>query len=233
MEGAMMETLEKIRQFEEQIEGALRSLEMTGKIEEALAAYQHVEAKLEALGITAGYPVYAEYQRVLAYCLMRQGNLLRQLGQPHEAMSLSEREIAAARASGDQITLARSLMSNGTNQLVAGHIERGVGLLDEARSLFESGDSYDHRQGLGWYWVLQADLLNAGLVPGETSVVIDAADRALALLLPIENWPGVARAYAARAQAHERQGDSTAASADQEARQRYEGMVESTEDNTD
>ena len=52
--------------------------------------------------------------------LMRQGNILRQMGKSGQALALSEREIAAARASQNGITLARSLMSNGTNQIVAG-----------------------------------------------------------------------------------------------------------------
>jgi hypothetical protein len=145
-------------------------------------------------------------------------------------MSLSELEIAAARASDDQITLARSLMSNGTNHIVIGKIEQGMELLEEARPLFESGDSYDHKQGLGWYWVLQADLMNAVLIAGGPSEVSETIDRALAILLSIENWPGVARAYAARAQAHERLGDSIAAAADREAQQQYESKIEPEED---
>ena len=32
--------------------------------------------------------VYAETQRVLSYCLMRQGNFLRQMGKPEEALPL-------------------------------------------------------------------------------------------------------------------------------------------------
>lgn len=73
------------------------------------------------------------------------------------AVALGEREMAAAHTSGDGITLTRSLMSNGTNKIVGGDTGRGLGLLKEARSLFDTGQSDDHRQGLGWYWILRAD----------------------------------------------------------------------------
>jgi tetratricopeptide (TPR) repeat protein len=222
----MAETIAAIERCEEQIEEAMWSLEMEGEIEEALAVYRDVGAKLEALGIAAGHPAYDEQQRVMAYCLMRQGNILRQLGQAQEAMALSEQEIAAARASGDEIALARSLMSNGANHIVAGGIEKGLALLEEARTLFTSGDSHDHRQGLGWHWILQAELANVGLVPEEPEAVIEMVDLALAVLLPLENWPGVARAYATRAQAYEHLGDGVAAAADRKAQQQYEAKAQ-------
>jgi len=221
----MTETRTQIKQIEDQIEDALWSFETGGENSKALIAYQDAETSLERLGILIGDPAYNEYQRVLAYCLMRQGNILRQSGQPERALALSEREIAAARACGEVITLARSLMSNGINQIVAGRVNQGIGLLDEARSLFEMGDSYDHKQGLGWYWVVQADLINAGLLAGGPPEVIDAADQALSLLLPIENWPGIARSYAARALARERSGNLTAAEADRAAQHKAEGKI--------
>ena len=221
----MNETIMQIKQIEDQIEEALWNFETAGENRQALSAYQQAETRLEALGISAGEADFAEYQRVLAYCLMRQGNILRQSGQNQEAMALSEREIVAARACGDPITLARSLISAGANIIVAGKVEQGMGLFEEARSLFEKGDSYDHRQGLGWYWILQADLINASLVAGQPSAVIEAADRALAILLPLENWPGVARSYAARAQAHEHSGNLAAAKSDRTAQREAEGKI--------
>lgn len=226
----MTEPLESIQQCEGQIEKALWSLEVKGQNEQALQVYQQAEARLLALKIPVGDANYVQVQRVLAYCLMRQGNLLRQLGHPAEAMALSEREIAAARASGDPITLARSLMSTGANHIVAGRVEQGMGLLQEARMLFESGDSYDHKQGVGWCWILQADVINAGLAPGEPMQVIEAAANALAILLPIENWSGVARAYAARAVALERLGDHQAAQSDRETQKQAESKIQPDED---
>jgi hypothetical protein len=149
--------------------------------------------------------------------------------QPQEALALAEREMVAARASGDDVALARSLLSNGANQIVAGEAGSGPDLLEEARGLLESGASYDHQQGLGWYWILQAELANAGLVEQELTRVVEAAERALEVLTPIENWPGVARAYAARADAHERMGNEGAAAEDRREQKRYEGLVGSEE----
>ena len=201
-----------------------------GELEKALVIYQDAEEKLEALGINADNPAYTEQQRVLSYCLMRQGNLLRQMEKPQEAYELGEREIIAARASGDEITLGRSLMSNGTNYILIGEIERGLKLIEEARVLFERGDSYDHKQGLGWYWILQADLANAGLIEREPDELIEIITRALDILKPIENWPVVARAYATRAKAHERLGNKEEAVKDRQEQMIYESKVKPGEE---
>jgi hypothetical protein len=225
----MTEISDSIKGIENQIEEALWGLEVHDEFRKALEAYQDAESKLTALALPLDHPAYSEQQRVLAYCLMRQSNLLRQMEKPEEAFALSERELTAARASGDEITLARSLMSNGANHLVAREIEKGLRLLEEARVLFENGASYDHRQGLGWYWILQADLVNAGIVEKTPAEVIEFADRALEILKPIENWPGVARAYAARAKAHENRGNEDAAAKDRLEQKDYESRIGSGE----
>ena len=225
----MPEPISAFQQYEDRIEDALWSYEVKGQLEDALNEYRAVEIDLAALSISSDQSAYSECQRVLAYCLMRQGNILRQIGQTAEALELGEREIDAAQASGDELTLARSLMSKGTNLIVGGEIDDGLSLVDEARSLFEAGESDDFKQGLGWYWILQADLANAGLVDIQATEVIQAAGQALAILSPLENWPGIARAYAARAQAYENIGDDTAAAADRQEQEFYEDKTDSSE----
>jgi tetratricopeptide (TPR) repeat protein len=211
-----------LKQCEDEIETILTSMEQSGQLNEALADYNTVEALIEAVDSSPGDPVYAQKQRILAYCLMRQANILRQLGHMKEAAALSERELTAARASGDEITLARSLMSHGTTFLAGGDIDTGLTFIEEARSLFEKGTSYDHQQGLGWYWILKADIINAKIVKGNPPDVINACERALKVLTPIENWPGVARAYGARAHAYENLENPEKAAADREAQSEYE-----------
>ena len=218
----MDDKTKEIKEIENQIEEALWSLEVHDEIEKALEIYLAAETKLGALDLTPEEPEYHEYQRVLAYCLMRQGNLLRQKGKPEEALALSEREIVAARASKDDITLARSLMSSGTNRIVTGEAGKGLALIEEAREIFERGDSYDHLQGSGWYWILQADLANAGIIERELAEVLEIADQALTILKPIKNWPGVARAYAARATAHKQMGNEEAAVLDRKEQEYYQ-----------
>jgi len=204
----MNEKIKLIQEIENEIEEALWSLEVHEEIEAAYRVYLDAETKLLAIKIATSDFEYAEQQRVLAYCLMRQGNILRQMGKPEEAFVLSEREIAAARISKDEIMLARSLMSYGTNRVMAGEVNEGVALLDEACEIFTSGDSYDYQQGVGWYWILLADLSNAGVIEKEPAEVVEIATKALEILKPIENWPGVARAYAARAEANKRLGNA-------------------------
>jgi tetratricopeptide (TPR) repeat protein len=212
-------------ELEQQIEVTLTAREQPGELEAALEDYRAVEEGLLALDLGPDDPAYAEQQRVLAYALLRQGNMLRQLGRAEEAKLVSEREIEAARASANQIALARTLMSYGSTAIATGDLDGGLVLLEEARTQFESGDSYEHQQGLGWYWILQADLAAAGLVAAEPDGIIAAADRALEILTPIENWPGVARAYGVRAQAFEHLGRQDEARADWESQLHYEEMT--------
>jgi hypothetical protein len=54
---------------------------------------------------------------------------------------------------------------------------------------------------------LRADLANAHVTSGGAPEALEAARQALVLLEPLENWPGVGRAYAARAIAYEALGD--------------------------
>jgi len=225
----MDEMLEVIQEIEQEIDQAMWSFEVHDEIDRAYDIYVQAEIKLVRLEMPTDHSAYPEQQRVLAYCLMRQGNILRQKERPEEALALSEREIIAARASNDAIMLARSLMSNGTNRVVAGELNEGLALLDEARELFLGGDSYDHRQGLGWYWILQADLVNAGIIEKEPAAVLEIANTALEILTPIQNWPGVARGYAARAVAHERLGHAEAAAKDRDEQEQYESKIVSEE----
>ncbi len=223
--------IKKIEEIEEQIEKTLWGQEMQDDIKKAMENYKEAEAKLDTLGLTIEDPAYAEQQRVLSYCLLRQGNILRQMGKADEAFALSEREITAAHASNNDITLARSLLSNGTNHLIAGGTEKGLKLIEKARDLFEVGESYDHKQGFGWYWILLADLTNAGLIEKEPSEVIEFASRAIEILKPIENWPGVARAFGARAKAYEKIDKTDDAERDQKEQKHYESLIEEEDNN--
>ena len=220
----MEKILKEIKAIETEIEENLWAREVKEEFKKAFKIYQEAEEKLLALDLTKGDAAFAEQQRVLSYCLLRQGNVLRQTGKGEEALALSEREIAAARVCENDVALGRSLMSNGTNRIIAGDVEKGLEQIEEARELFESGESYDHKQGLGWVWVLKADLANGGLIKKEASEIIEVAGRALEVLVPIENWPGVARAYGARAKAHESLGNEDQATADRKEQKRYDEM---------
>ena len=225
-----MQLQEIITDIESQIEQALWDLEIHEKIIEAIDAYRQAETKLQGLEIPSDHPAYPEQQRVLSYCLMRQGNILRQMDKAEEALALGEREIAAARASGDSLMLARSLMSNGTNFIITGNLSKGSELLEKARGIFEVDTGYDYQQGLGWYWILQADLANVGLIERNAIEVIEMANCALDILKPIENWPGVARAYAARALANRQLGNEAEAERDHADQEYYESQVKQDED---
>ena len=69
---------------------------------------------------------------------------------------------------------------------------------------------------------MKADLINANIVKGDPFDVINACERALKVLTPIKNWPGVARAYGARAHAYENLENPEKAASDRKAQSEYE-----------
>lgn len=200
-----------LRGLEQRTEAALGTLEHAGRWAEALAIYQSAGAEVDALAIPRDDPAFKSARRLRAYLLLREANALRALGRPAEAQPLAERELSAAMASGDRLSMARAMLSLGATCLANGEAERGQRLLDDARPMFEHVDDREHREGLGWWHIVQADLGNRGLLPRPPEHALAAAAEALAILRPLRNWPGIARAYAARARACERLGDTAAA----------------------
>jgi hypothetical protein len=61
-------------------------------------------------------------------------------------------------------------------------------------------------------------------------ITLEIAGRALRILMPIENWPGVARVYAARAKAHDRMGEEDATARDRQEQRRYDNMAKPEEE---
>jgi hypothetical protein len=150
---------------------------------------------------------------------------MRALGRHAEALPLAELELSAAMASGHQLSIARAMFSLGSTCLANGEMARGLKLLDDSRPMFEHHDDADHRQGLGWWHLIQADIGNNGLTGTPPDYALQAADQALAILRPLENWPGIARAHAARAKAYERLGDPEAARVAHAAEKMAEAML--------
>jgi len=221
----MMTTEETLKHLNQEIDAALLTYEQKNDLDKALEAYRNVESQLRALNLSSEDAAYESFQAILAYCLLRQVNLLRQMGKAGEANELGIKEIAAARASGDQLALARSLLSYGASMIANDDKEKGAAYMQEARILFEQGQSEDYQQGLGWYWIMCADLMNAGIISAHFLEVIETANEAMDILLPIKNWPGVARAYEARAKAYEGLGEKQKAESDRRAKAKYEKMV--------
>ena len=224
--GALPDNADQVQEAEERIDSALWGLEVQEKVAEALEEYQAVAAELEKLEVEAQSPDYQEQQRVLAYAYLRIGNALRLLGRGEEALQAGEKELECARESGNDIALARTLKNFGATLLAGGQVERGLNYIEQSRPIFEKGESYDHKQGLGWYWILKAELALAGLTKEEPKELLGYLDTALGILEPIENWSGLARAYGLRAKVHESQGHADAAAADRKLQSEYQAHVE-------
>lgn len=212
-------------EVEARLDSILYTLERAGELTQALAAYREVERELLARIPAPSSPDYREHQCVLSYSLLRQGNMLRQLGQADEALRLAERELEAARACGDPLTEARTEFSFGTTLFASGDGKRGRIHLDRALELFSAHEGEDFQQGQGWYWIIRADLARAGLREATPREVISYAETALQLLLPLANWAGVARAYSAFAHGLEAGGESDAAAGAVALQARYERLA--------
>jgi len=181
-----------LQNLQQRTDKTLDTLERENRWEEALEIYHAAGAEVDALDIPRDDPAYRlayrEARRVRAYLYLREANALRALGRPVEATALGEKELEAATASGDGITIARAMFSLGGTYLANGDVERGLKFLDDSKPMFEHGDDYDHRQGLGWWYIIQADIRNAGILPDGPEAAAAMADKALEILRPLKNW---------------------------------------------
>ena len=221
----------RIQAIEAELEQVLHGDEQAEDLENALKQYWILEERLLALDIPPSGPLFQTQQRLLAAVFMRQANILRQFGRGEKAAEASICALEAARNADDDLTLGRSLLSYGTTLNFSGDIEPGLEYVEEARQVFSRGDSADHRQGLGRYWILRADLANALVMDGGAPEALEAAGQAIALLEPIANWPEAAHAWAARAIACEALGDPEGAESARQAQALAENRIPSSREN--
>ena len=217
----MTDLATELGELENSTEAALGSLEQDNRWEEALEIYRSAGARVEALtqGVARADPLYRPARKLRAFLYLREANTLRALGRQAEAAPLGELELSAAMASGEGLSIARAMFSLGASCLVNGQPERGLKLIAESRPMFEHVDEPEYKHGLGWWYIIQADLSAAGLVETSAEYALDCAQTALSILRPLDNWPGIVRAHAARVQAYERLGDTRAAQVARAAQQ--------------
>lgn len=227
----MMDFETALKDLQARTDSTLEALEQDHRWTEALEMYRLAGAEVEALPIPRGDPqykgAYREAKRVRAYLYLREANALRALGRPQEAAALGEKEVEVAWASGDMITIARSTFSLGGTCLANGELERGLKLLDDSKGMFEHGEGEDFQQGLGWWYIIQADIRNNGMVPDSPETTLALANQALEILRPLKNWPGVARAHAARARAYDKLNNEEQARLARAAEQMAQGLMRS------
>lgn len=220
-----------LKDLQARTDSTLEALEQDHRWAEALEMYQLAGAEVDALPIPRGDPkykgAYREAKRVRAYLYLREANALRALGRPQEAAALGEKEVEAAWASGDMITIARSTFSLGGTCLANGEMERGLKLLDDSKGMFEHGQGEDFQQGLGWWYIIQADIRNNGMVPDSLEATLQLANQALELLRPLKNWPGIARAHAARASVYDKLNNAEQARLARAAEQMAQSLMRS------
>ena len=219
----------RLQDLQDRTDATLAALEQADRWDEALELYQLAGAEVDALAIPRNDPPYKgpyrEAQRVRAYLYLREANALRALGRPPEAAALGDKELEAAWASGDMLSIARATFSLGSTCLANGDLERGLKLLDDSKGMFEHGQGEDFEQGLGWWYIIQADIRLGGFVSDTPPAILALADKALEMVRPLKNWPGVARAHAARARAYDLFGDVEAARLARAAEQMAQGLM--------
>jgi tetratricopeptide (TPR) repeat protein len=182
--------------LEKKLEESLVTYEQKEKFEVALQHYQRIEYEIYEL--FKNEPLTHEAYGLLAQCYLRQAGMLRAIGKLEEATLINKKEIESARLSGSSISYAQSLFSTSINFLSCRQIEEGLSYLNEAKNLFESGDTIDHQQGVGWYWIILADLGIKNIIKVSKEDIVQYANRAIDILTPINNVPGISRAMNAR-----------------------------------
>lgn len=200
MDNSLDHTLTEI---ETHAESALMVLEGMGRWEEALEVARMAGASVDELTIDrkTQRDQFKAAKRLRAYLYLREANALRALGRASEVADLGDKELQAALLSGHGLTIARAMVSLGSTKLANGDLDNGLRLLNEARPMLEHHDDFDHKQALGWWYILQADIRNNGMVADTPEAALALADQGLALVRPLKNWAGIARAHQARAKA--------------------------------
>lgn len=193
--------------LEEKLEKALILFEQLEKYELALEHYKKVEKEANKI-MGLNEVETAEVHKLLAQCYLRQAEMLRQLGRNEEASEANQKEIESARLSGNSISYAQSLFSTGINLLSNREVEKGLQMLLEGKKWFEAEveNSDEHKQGLGWYWIIMSDLGNKGMIVCSNEEIIKYSSKAINILTQINNTAGVARAYKARSIAYKNMG---------------------------
>jgi hypothetical protein len=205
------DSVDVIAQWEERLEAALWNDERDGSIDAAYEVFREGSAVLGSLDTGGDERAERERLRVLCYALLRESNALRRLDRIEEASAKDAEGLRIARLSDDSVSVGRMMLSIAGTSFAGGDGERGRRYLVESRALFAAGSTPDHVQGLGWTWVLEADVGNAKLVDLDPGEIVAACEEALRLLEPINNWPGIARAYEAEAVALAILGDAEGA----------------------
>jgi tetratricopeptide (TPR) repeat protein len=217
---SMDEMLATINKYETQIYQIGEELKRSGRISEALSSLQEIERQLEQMDILPVGEPYRERERVMAICLNRQADELRNLIRFKEAGDVSERELIRARQSGHLITLANALLSDGNSKLMNNDFINGEHAIEEAQRLFESGDTRAHIHGLGRYWLFRAKVILDGELRHPTSEALTAADNAVNSFLRIDDCSYSSKAILLRAKAQRLLGETELAALDIQKAQR-------------
>lgn len=189
------------------IEEVIWEGERQGEHEQALAILDGVIERLVGLDIAAGAEHLGRRQGLLAMAAMRKANIYRQ-AHDLDAAAAADRQASAAAETADDLSRGRCLLSMAGTAFASGRSDEGAQLLETARGAFATDSGEEHRQGLGWSWLLYADVVNAGLIDVAVTEAVSSAARALATLRAIQNWAGVSRAYQAIAAAEESMGET-------------------------
>ncbi len=209
---------------EADLEAAVWEGEHAGQLDAARTIVDGVIGRLKGVGCQPDSAIYRRRQGLLAFALMRRANIFRQ-AQDVSAASDADREALAAAETADDLSRGRCLLSMAATDFASGRPTDGLSHLEGARRVLRSGAGEDFQQGIGWSWLLHADVVNAGLVDDGPEQAIVSATKALGILRAIDNWAGVARSYQALAAVEEGLGNQQIAGAIREAANQYEAMA--------
>ena len=204
------EPIEVLRKAEEAIEEALWKAVQDLDHQGALETYRQVKSLIVSLsGLSP--EMEKERDRVLAFCLIRIDSTLATLGaKDTDAALIRTREaLKTAERSEDPTQIARCALAHGTRLLNSGRIPEGEEQFSRVILMAEEhSDNEEIQQVLGWTFIVRGHILQGKSLYDQA---IHVLKEAIAVLAPIENYAGLAKANKLMARLYASLGDSSSA----------------------
>ncbi|MGY5852531.1 MAG: hypothetical protein RTU92_03080 [Candidatus Thorarchaeota archaeon] len=199
----MDSNLERIKEAEDIVEGAVWTALSDKDHEKELGSYLEAKQMLDGMG-EMDSECQKEWNRVMSYCLMRIDNAEISLGQESDIERVRE-SLRLAEASEDPVQIARSSLALGITLLNQGKLPDAE---EQWRRVFKLAEGHDEdkdmQQVVGWTLVVRANVLMGKSLYNQARHL---GEEAAGILSSIENYAGLAAANRVLTNAYQALGD--------------------------
>jgi tetratricopeptide (TPR) repeat protein len=193
-----MEKRLDFKTYEKKIDEEALVWEMKQDFAKALEMYDRLLKEIGAV-VPRDAGESREKDAIIAYVMLRKAGVLLETGRLDVGERLMLEGSVMAERSGNSLIAGRAKIGLGALYGSLGRFEESERYLTEAFASFSKGDDTDSKQGAGW------SLANLGglyVKEGKLDQAEEKLNRAVELLVSIQNWVGVATAYEYKAKLH-------------------------------